>query len=99
MYGRAFDPYDWSRVRQNRALYFVDYGVRPGLIAGVAYAALIALLGGPFSPYWNATVFALLTTPIYMWLSHRAWEANEDAFAAYVVEQGRHLAGQVTAQR
>ncbi len=91
MYGRSFNAYEWSRMRGNKALYYVDHGVRPGLIAGVAYAALIALLGGPYSPYINAPVFALLTTPIYLWLSYRAWEANEEAFAAYVVEEGRRL--------
>jgi len=93
MYGRAFDPYEWSRIRHNKGLYYLDYGLRPGLIAGVAYAALIALLGGPFSPYVNAPVFALLTTPIYMWLSCRAWEANEDALADFVLEESRRLTG------
>ncbi len=89
---RQFDPYKWSIMRRKgKSLYFVDNGLLPGFIAGIAYAALMVVMDGQSSPYLNAALFALVATPIYIWLSHRAWEFNEDAFASWVVEEGRRL--------
>lgn len=89
---REFDPYKWSIMRRKgKSLYFIDYGLLPGFIAAIAYAALMVVMDGQSSPYLNAAAFALVATPIYIWLSHRSWEFNEDAFASWVVEEGRRL--------
>ena len=88
VFSRSFDPYIWVSVRRKgRSLYFVDNGLMPGLVAAICYAALMMLFGSDSSPYLNAAVFALFTTPIYVWISYRAWEANEDALAAWVAER------------
>jgi len=91
-FGQGFDPYDWLQVRRKgKGLYFVDYGLLPGLVAGVGYAVLMAFMGSAASPYLNAALFAVVVTPIYVWLSHRTWELNEDAFAVWVADEGRRL--------
>ncbi len=100
MFRQPFNPYRWGVERsKGRALYFVDHGLRPGLIAGVAYAALMALFGSDSSPYLNAAAFALLSTPIYVLMSARAWEANEDAFAEWVVKENQRLMRQMNRKR
>ena len=89
-----FDPYTWVTQRQKgRSLYFVDNGLSPGLIAAISYAALMAVFGSESSPYLNAAIFAVFTTPIYVWISHRVWEANEDALATFIVERAQLLTG------
>ena len=89
-----FDPYSWILQRsKGRRLYFVDHGLLPGLVAALAYATLMALFGSESSPYLNAALFAAFTTPIYVWISHRIWEANEDALASFVAERAQTILG------
>ncbi len=89
-FNRVFDPYQWRNVRsKGKGLYFVDNGLLPGFVAGIAYAALMVLMGRTSSPYLNAAIFTLVSTPIYIWMCHRKWEINEDAFAAWVAEEWR----------
>ena len=89
-----FDPYSWvSQRSKGRSLYFIDHGLLPGLIAAIAYASLMAFFGSESSPYLNAAAFAAISTPIYVWISHRVWESNEDALAAYVAERAQSLLG------
>ncbi len=89
---QEFDPYKWSIMRRKgKSLYYVDNGLLPGFIAGIAYASLMMVMDSHSSPYLNAALFASVATPIYVWMSHRTWEVNEDAFASWVVQEGRRL--------
>ena len=91
-FNRGFDPYKWSIMRRKgKSLYYVDNGLLPGFIVGIAYASLMVVMDSQTSPYLNAALFALVATPIYVWMSHRTWEVNEDAFASWVVQEGRRL--------
>ena len=89
---RKIDPYQWRHERaQGRRLFMISHGVLPGFVAGVAYAALMVLFGSSFSVYLNGTVFALITTPIYLFLAYVMWEGNEEAFAEWVLKEHQRI--------
>ena len=89
---RKLDPYKWRHERaQGRRLFMVSHGVLPGLVAGVAYAALMIMIGSSFSVFVNGTAFALVTMPIYLFLAYVMWEGNEEAFANWVLEEHQRI--------
>ncbi len=92
VFKRKIDPYKWRQERaQGRRLFMISHGVLPGLVAGVAYAAIMILVGSSFSVFVNGTVFAMVTMPIYLFLAYVMWEGNEEAFAAWVLEEHHRI--------